>query len=796
MTDNLGKLNLILSTITDGVLVVDARGVVLYANRAAEDLLERDELPGKSLAIPIAISEGSTHQDINLIRPSGIAWAELRSSPIEWESQPAYVIALRDITARKQAELALQASESNYREIFHGARDGIVLIDTQTGHILNCNPEFERQSGRTRESLADMTMWSLRPPSERRRAKAWFEKILREGTGETSNFSLMRPDGGLTPIESRATLITINQARYVQSITRDITERKLAEAALKAKEERLRQAGAVIENTSEAVLMSDVDNRIIMVNKAFTTITGYREQDVIGKKPSILSSGRHDQAFYDMMWTHIRETGRWQGEVWNRRKNGEIYPELLSICTLYDDAGKITNYVSVSTDISRLKASEAKLDHLAHHDPLTGLPNRLLLISRLEHGIEKAQREDRQMALLMLDLDRFKDVNDIFGHLAGDELLRELAERLTSRLRGVDTICRLGGDEFTVLLDEITQPEDAAKVANDIIAALSQPCRLQVGSEVRVGVSVGISLFPQHGSTPEELLKHADTALYRAKTEGRGRFKYFSEDQTQAARERIELETRLRRAIQEKQLHLHYQPQVHIATGDIIGVEALVRWNDPDFGMIPPGRFIRVAEETGLITEIGNWVLEEACRQGREWMDHGLPNITIAVNLSSHQFLHSDITQIVADTLSATGFPADRLELELTESALMEREEEAIQILNRLHVTGVRVAIDDFGTGYSSLAYLKLFPLDVLKIDKSFVDDIPLHRDDMEITATIIAMAHTLRLKVLAEGVETHAQLEFLRSQGCDFYQGYLNNRPMAAADFERLLRQGRGASH
>jgi len=910
MTNVISRLNLILSTITDGVLVVDTQGTVLYANEAAEKLLERGALQGKSFAIPIV--QGEHHQDINLIRKSGLAWAELRSSPIEWEGQPAFVLGLRDITARKQAEIALRRSEEKFstifqnspdpilittieesrivdanqgfaqatgytldecigkttielnlwakpedrgphaaallmhkhvidfrtsmrnkggdirivslsaelvvwesgqyiitvvrdvteqhrmqialheseekfRGIFEGARDGIVLIDAESGLIVNCNPEFERQSGRTLEQLRNIAIWYLRPPNKIVEAKRWFEKVRETGSG-SAELSLQRPDGYITPIESRATAVNIGGVRYLQSITRDISERKQTEAALRVNEERLRQAGAVIENTHDGVILTDADTHILMVNRAFTEITGYEESDAIGRKPNILSSGRHNKDFYADMWLHITTTGHWQGEIWNRRKNGEIYPELISIAVVKDDTGAVTNYVSVFADISKLKASEAKLEFLAHHDPLTQLPNRLLLLSRLDHGIEKAQRDDKKMALLMLDLDRFKDVNDIFGHLAGDELLQEIAARLTMRLRGVDTVCRLGGDEFTVLLDEVVQPEDAALVANDIIAALSQPCHLSNGTEVRIGASVGISLYPQHGVTPEELLQHADTALYRAKTEGRGRFKYFSEDQTQAARERIELESRLRRAIDRQELQVHYQPQVNIATGHIVGAEALVRWNDPDFGAVPPSRFIRVAEETGLISAIGNWVLEEACRQGKSWIDAGMPSLTLAVNLSSHQFLHSDINQIVAEALSKSGFPAERLELELTESALMEREEEAIQILNRLHATGVRVAIDDFGTGYSSLAYLKLFPLDVLKIDKSFIDDIPVQRDDMEITATIIAMAHTLRLKVLAEGVENTDQLAFLESHGCDYYQGFLRSPAVNADAFQVLL--------
>jgi diguanylate cyclase (GGDEF)-like protein len=385
-------------------------------------------------------------------------------------------------------------------------------------------------------------------------------------------------------------------------------------------------------------------------------------------------------------------------------------------------------------------------------------------------------------------LDRFKEVNDSFGHTSGDELLQQIAHRLTSRLRGVDTVCRLGGDEFILLLEDITQAEDAAIVANDIINALSEPWQLSQDIEVRIGASVGISIYPKHSTDPEQLLQQADTALYQAKAEGRGCFKYFSETISHAARTRMDIEVRLRRGIQQGELRVHYQPQLDIVTGRIIGAEALVRWQDPINGLVSPTLFIGLAEKTGLITTIGNWVLKEACTQGQRWIKKGYQPLRIAVNVSPHQFRYSRIDTIVHEILSETGFPADCLELELTESALMQHEIEALLILKRLRDLGVTLAIDDFGTGYSSLAYLKLFPLDVLKIDKSFIDDIPDQQSDREITATIIAIAHTLHFKVLAEGVETSEQLAFLQTQGCDYYQGYLFSPALPAAEFERLL--------
>lgn len=454
-----------------------------------------------------------------------------------------------------------------------------------------------------------------------------------------------------------------------------------------------------------------------------------------------------------------------------------------------DIQGEVTNYVGVFTDISQLKQTEARLERLAHYDPLTELPNRLLFQSRMEHALESAHRQGEQVALLLIDLDRFKDVNDSLGHPAGDELLQKVVERVRKRVRDEDTLARLGGDEFVVLLERLANEQDAGRVAQEIIDTLVQSFRLSSGAEVFISASIGISLYPDHGRTPSDLTQHADAALYLAKGQGRHTYRYYTEALTRASQERLSLEARLRRALERDELLVYYQPQLEIASGRIVGAEALVRWLDPEEGIIMPDRFIHIAEESGLIIPLGEYVLRAATLQAKAWTDAGFTPLRVAVNFSPRQFAHSDLVGQILDILQETGFDPRYLELELTESALMSEGGDAAGLLNQLKTMGVRLAIDDFGTGYSSLSYLRHFPLDTLKIDKSFVRDIPIHQDDMEIATAIIQLAHILGFTVLAEGVETEAQLAFLRDQGCDLYQGYLFSKPLSATEFSELRR-------
>lgn len=682
---------------------------------------------------------------------------------------------------------ALIESEERLRFVLEGSDLGFWdwKIDT---HEVERNPAWAELLGYSHEEIKRTTQqWSdFIYPDDREKAWQSIQDVLAGRSPiHKIEYRMIHKNGSLRWILDHAKVVQRDQnGRPIRmcGTHADINERKAAE-------EELRIAAAAFES-QEGMIVTDAENLIIKVNQAFINITGYTAKEAIGQTPQhLLRSGRQNTIFYTAMWDSIQHTGAWQGEIWNRRKNGEVYPEWLTITVVKGTDGETTHYVATFTDITERKAAEEKIKQLAFYDPLTQLPNRRLLLERLKHSIEVERREGKRLALLMLDLDRFKAVNDNLGHSAGDELLQQVAKRITTRLREVDVVARLGGDEFIILLEDIAHPEDAARIAEGIVADLSKPFQLIQSDGVRIGVSIGISLYPQHGDSPEILMNSADAALYQAKDRGRGCFAYFSEELTIAARERIALEARLRQAIDQQELRVFYQPQIDIASGQIVGAEALVRWQNPTEGLIFPEQFIPIAEETDLIIAIGTWVLRETCRQGRQWLDEGVPALTLSVNVSPHQFRRQDINALVAKVLSETGYPAEYLALEITESGLMENQDKAMGILNDLRVQGIRLVIDDFGTGYSSLAYLKYFPLDVLKIDKNFIDDIPFLQGDTEITATIIAMAHTLGFKVSAEGVETLEQLAFLQAKGCDSYQGYLSGQALSADVFAKLLR-------
>ena len=571
------------------------------------------------------------------------------------------------------------------------------------------------------------------------------------------------------------------QAERFVGVLTDISDERDAQ-------ERQRLASTVVGNTLEGVLVSDASSRILSANAAVTRLLGYSESELLGQTPALFKSGRHNREFYNAMWATMALAGRWEGEIWNRRKNGEVFPEHMSLSAVRDESGTVTHYVCMFSDITEEKAQQKRLEMLAQNDPLTGLSNRPWFIQQLDAAVQQATASGEMLAVLQLNLDRFKDVNDSYGHAAGDAVLKHIALQVHSALRPGDLLGRMAGDEMAVVVRNLRHADGAAAVARQLLVAVAVPWCSPDGFEVVVGASVGICLFPAHADSAKGLLQGAHAAVYGAKARGRGAWCFFHEEMTQAARERLALEAHLRQAMAQGHLSLYYQPQVDIASDRIIGAEALLRWKDPQEGFISPARFIPVAESSGIIGPLGEWVLETACRQGQQWLDAGLPPVVLAVNVSPRQFHLTDLVHCVSSVLASSGFPAHCLELEITESALAEQPEDALKVLRRMGDLGVRLAVDDFGTGYSSLAHLKRFPIDVLKIDQSFIREIPQSADDMAISAAIIAMGHSMGLEVLAEGVETAEQLAFLRERGCQSYQGYLRSRPVPAAEFAELL--------
>ncbi|MGE5468893.1 MAG: putative bifunctional diguanylate cyclase/phosphodiesterase, partial [Ignavibacteria bacterium] len=568
---------------------------------------------------------------------------------------------------------------------------------------------------------------------------------------------------------------------------------EMAERTLRHDHARLAEAAQqklwamVYASSNEAIVITDSDNRILTVNEAFTRLTGYPAAEVLGQNPRMLSSGRESREFYAVMWQALERHDSWAGEVEDRRKDGSVYPKWLSISVVRDAEGKPINYIGLFTDITERKQNEERLAHMANHDALTGLPNRHLLLDRLRNAIALSQRSDEVIGLLFLDIDNFKWINDSLGHASGDRLLMAVAERLTGMVRASDTVARLGGDEFVVLLTQTGSDLEIAQIAEKVIACVARPLDL-FGHEFHVTTSMGISSYPNDAQDAESLLKHADTAMYAAKNAGKNQYRYFDPAMNRAALERVELEQELRQAIKRNEFELHYQPKYCASRDSICGAEALIRWHHPKLGLVSPARFIPLAEETSLIIDIGEWAIRSACEQVVAWQRAGFNPRRIAVNLSAIQLESDSFVPAVERILKETGAPVDSLEFELTESMVLRHPERSVATLERLRRLGIRLALDDFGTGYSSLSYLKRLPVDVLKVDRSFIEGVPTSADDCQIVQMIIALAKSVHLEVVAEGIETPAQRDFLIELGCDFLQGYLIAKPMPAQQLTELL--------
>lgn len=687
----------------------------------------------------------------------------------------------QDITERKRTEAELARAATEWTQAMDQFDDAIYLLDRER-RLLRANRAFYQMIQADPErALGHPITELIHPQGEEelcpvcRAQEAQEEGVITMEADDSNN-----PTG--RPIEITLKLVRDEAGAATGTLMslHDLSHSRQTE-------ERLRLAASVFENTDEGVVITDAQAKVVEVNRAFSRILGYSREEVIGKNPRLWQSGRHDQSFFRDLWRALNETGLWRGELWNRRKNGEVFPTWLTISSVKDAQDQLTHYVGVFSDISQIKHSQKQLDHLAHHDALTDLPNRLLLSERLEQAIRHAERHGTQLALIFLDLDHFKHINDSLGHSAGDQLLQAVATNLVQVVREDDTVSRLGGDEFVLLLEDIGKPESAAIAAQKLMAAFARPFIL-VNQEVRVTASLGISLYPRDGEDPDTLLRNADAAMYRAKEQGRDNYQFYTEELTRNAFERVLLENSLRLALEQDELRLVFQPQLNLQNKQIIGVEALLRWQHPQLGLVPPARFIPIAEECGLIHPIGDWVLHSACRQAREWLDRNIDIGRMAINIAGPQLQRGRLADRVRNALAETGLPASRLELEITEGFIMQQARSAVDQLHELRELGVTLAIDDFGTGYSSLSYLKALPIHKLKIDRSFIHDIPDDPNDMAIANAVIALGKALQLAVIAEGVESEEQAAFLQRAGCGEAQGYLFGRPMEAQALVLLM--------
>lgn len=716
-------------------------------------------------------------------RDGSYAWFHGVGSTSEVGGRRHFAGAIRDITEMRQAQRALRDSDLKFRAVFEQTYEMVGLLDTD-GTLCEVNHAALNFIDAQRPQVLGRPFWETEWWRHDQQMQSQLrESIARAVGGETVNYEAehVGSRGRYRVIDFRLRPITGEDGRvaWVVAEGRDITEKKKAE-------EQQRLAATVFESSRDAIVMTDANSVILAVNRAYAQVTGYDATAAVGMRASVVNSGRQDAAFYEAMWREIHATGSWRGEIWNRRRDGAIYPAWLSITAVCDAGGAASHYIGISTDLTEFKQAEEHIRHLAYHDPLTGLPNRTLLADRAGQAFAVAQREGKQAAVVFVDVDNFKTINDSLGHSAGDALLKAIADRLHGVMRESDTVARIGGDEFVILVTD-PAPSGVAHIANRLLALSTEPYCI-AGHWLTVTVSMGVALFPIDGHNFEVLLQHADTAMFGAKHAGRNRYHYFTQEMNAAAIERLTLEEKIRTALQNRQFQLHYQPQVDIESRKLIGLEALVRWPDPDQGWISPARFIPVAEQSGLIVPLGEWVLEEACRQARAWQAAGLPAVRVAINLSAVQFRHGDIEDVVARVLDDTGLEPQWLELELTEGVVMEDTERTLATLRALKGIGVMLSIDDFGTGYSSLGYLKRFPLNKLKIDQSFVRDITGEADDLAIARAVISMGHSLRLQVIAEGVETAAQWDLLRREGCDEAQGYYFGKPMPADQIADLL--------
>ena len=813
------------------ICVLDAEGYVLLVNESAWKLLKHSSALGMVGRPFVHMVHPDYHEVIEagldqfvaeknalplkfMSADGNIVDVEVRFSPL---GDGQFMLEARDITERTRTARVLQDREHRLRGILETVADAILTIN-ERGKVLSFNKAAENTFGYAAAEVIghNVSMLVAEPHASNHDQylanyvetgeKKIIGKIAREGFG-------VRKDGSIFPLELAVTELRQGSKHFFTGIVRDITERKHAEDELRRArdelevrveertheltqeiverhraEDNLRLAGEVIESLAEGVAIINPDFRISSVNPAYTEISGYTLDEIIGNFPINHTALTRGGAMFEDMWSGVEEQGRWEGEYWNMRKNGEEYAERLSVTAITNSSGDVQQFSAIVTDITKRKQDEERILYQANYDSLTGLPNRSLFLDRLSQSITSMGRAEKNLGLLFIDLDGFKLVNDTLGHDIGDLLLREMARRLGNCVRTGDTVARLGGDEFTIIMPHLEDHRNAPLVAQRVLDALTDPFLLG-GHEAFVSASIGITIFPDDAEDSLQLLKNADAAMYRAKEHGKANFQFFTADMNEEVQVRLGLKTGLAKALEADEFQLLYQPKLDLNTNHVTCAEALMRWESPELGMVSPVTFIPVLEETGLVIEVGAWAIRTACAQHVEWVKQGLPPIKVAVNLSARQLRDTSFVGIVKQALKDHDLPPSALEIEITESMLMSDAPNVVAALEQLHDFGIHISMDDFGTGYSSLSYLKRFPIDTIKIDRSFVSDIDTSPDDAEIIHTIINMGQTLKRKIIAEGVETQAQLDILKSYNCDEIQGYFFSKPLDAETFGTFIK-------
>lgn len=791
-------------------VILHVDGQVVHANKSAMDLFgakDEDDLLGMSVLSLVAeeyrdlvrtriVRTGEKRQvseciEERLLRLDGSSFpAEVISTPVVFQGKKACQVIIRDLSDTQQVLDALEREKRIHHRIVQTSVAALIRVNAD-GNIVFANRLAKLILGDGRKEIEGACLldpvWSFedRDGNPMPMEKTPFARVLSHGIPVHGYIIAMSPPWGqrrLVQINGSALSDGDGAVEEAVFAIEDITEYEQTTR-------RLRLAASVFDATSEGIMVTDEKSRVIGVNDAFTRITGYKQEEIEGRTPGFLASGRHGEEFYAEMWRCLHENDVWCGEIWNRRKNGQVYPEWQSINVVKDDRGFVTNYVAVFTDITQIKKSQEEIEFLANHDPLTGLPNRNLLMGRVDHQIQLARREQAEFAVIVLDLDHFKYINDSLGHNVGDELLDAVAHRLQATVREVDTVARLGGDEFVILLSAPGDASLAHRIAPRLIDTFHHPFKCS-GQELHVTPSLGISFWPKDAEDARGLIQNADAAMYRAKRRGRNQYAFYTGEMTDEAKQRVKLENALRVALRKGELTQLYQPQIDAKTGRLFGVEALARWEHPEMGAVSPGVFIPLAEETDLIITLGEWALRQACRQMKAWLDRGYDLQRVAVNVAGAQLERPDFADELLAMLKDEGLPPSRLEVEITEGWAMANLERISPVLSRLQELGVEIAIDDFGTGYSSLSRLKQLPVDTLKIDRSFVMNIPDDSSDMAVANAIIALAQIMGKKVTAEGVEADKQEDFLIQHGCDRLQGYRYGRPLTVEALEEKMRK------